>query len=1023
MRAADSSSSPPPLYIYPLQWVEKLSATRDSYCEDRSTREEIIVIALDKYSNDICLRIKDFKPYFYISNDDYDLVKPILKTLKVSKITKTRRRPLYYYSKDASSYIMIEFDSNIDRVNAKYRLMKIKKNLLHEEVATSIQQLTAILNLPLSGGWISLKEYTEVIEEDRISSCSTEYIVKYNHLSPALAEEEEEQQQLSDPAIRIASWDIECYSSNPNKMPHADNLHDVVFQISVSFLDETQKQEDYILTIGEETNREVYSHKSNTMKCIFCKDEKELILGLSKLIKKLNPTVLIGYNIFRFDIPYLCQRAKSRACLQQFLDDQSYISEKPAEVENISWSSSAYGEQEYHVLKVCGRLYIDLYSIISKEYKFEDYKLDTVASAILKETKLDFAPSRIFKAWEDWRDKKKVNGLVECAQYCVKDSDLVLRLFQQLALWPSLTQMALISNVDIYSLLVRGQQIKTWSLLYRECVKKKIVVNCCAKDAMMMITNNDKESFQGAYVHTPEVGFYENVAVFDFQSLYPTSMIAYNIDYTTLIRDCEKYKYSPEDCHIIKWEEEEKQQLDEKNNNPTKTYEYYFYKQSKGLIPFILEQLLSKRIATKRQMKELALASSSAIAAAASTNSTAYQVLNKRQIAYKLCANSIYGTVSSSMGKCPCLPLGMCTTAIGRQSIKKVIAFFEAQFKDEVKVIYGDTDSVFCVFKPSLLQRVEAPFFDIEPPEVQCKALFNFCYSLEKKIATSGIFPEPIYLEFENIYAKFCILSKKRYIFTVANSDDDDSGGVVSKKIESKGVLLSRRDNAPIVKSIFRQVIEHIFYNFSGQDNNNIISTQKFVLDLIQSIPSHPDEEFSMTRKVSSLDSYKKKYHNFSREKQQMLIQELSLRQQLLNQKIDYKGCFCMKQCCTVCAEEQKLLHLITCPAWVQLAERMRKRGKIVESGERIRFIVTDGGGNPHESLYYKIEDIEYFKQFRSVFNIDYQYYIGVLATALDEILPLVMPDKKNIIKTYYNSHRKAELDKNKQIKRKIKFI
>ena len=696
--------------LYPYQWIEKNSASRDGYDLELTTEDEVLAFCLDSEGEIMCLRVTEFRPFFYIKVEDYDFATESLKTFSY-KIKKVNRRPLYYHSKQPKQYYLLTFRSNIDRVKAKYKLNYMNITMF-EEKATSIQQLTATRDLPMSGAWISTNAALLLPKNKRISSCNKEYLTSFNSLSKA------ENKELSPP-ISTLSWDIECYSSNANRMPDAAKLEDVVFQISLVYQSSTETK-SIVLALNK------IDESAVDAKVKICKGEKELLQQFSKTIRDLNPTVLIGYNIFNFDLPYLHKRAIIHKCESKFLQ-HSCIKNKPIEVDDSStWSNGAIN---YYTLKLAGRLYIDLFPLINKDYKLDNYKLDTVAKYFLQESKDDFTPQQIFSAWEN----KDVKELAQCAKYCLQDSNLVLKLFNNLNVWTSLTQMSLISHLDIYSLLIRGQQAKVWTMLYREAFSREMVVDFPSSSS----SETKEQTFQGALVLEPKKGLYDDVAVFDFQSLYPTAMVAYNIDYSTLIQDHELPAYSEKDYNAIEWTEGDK------------NYKFCYYNKEKGVIPTIQERLLQERQQTKQKMQKLP------------KDASEYKVLEKRQLAYKLCSNSIYGSVASSTGKCPLLPLGMSTTAIGRECLKKAVE----HFKDKSEVIYGDTDSVFLKFKDS-------------------KDLKSLCEREEKEIDSNKIFPRPMKLEFEGIYSKFLILSKKRYVYTSPLSPE---------KIEAKGVSLGAK--------------------------------------------------------------------------------------------------------------------------------------------------------------------------------------------------------------------------------------
>ena len=162
------------------------------------------------------------------------------------------------------------------------------------------------------------------------------------------------------------------------------------------------------------------------------------------------------------------------------------------------------------------------------------------------------------------------------------------------------------------------------------------------------------EEFEGATVIEPIRGYYSKpIATLDFSSLYPSIMMAHNLCYTSLLNPRDKDKLK-EDEYI---------------KTPAGNY---FVKASvrKGLLPDILEALLSAR---KKAKKDLAV----------ETDPLRKKVLDGRQLALKISANSVYGFTGAQVGKLPCLEISQSVTAFGRMMIEKTSAEVEAKFRVE----------------------------------------------------------------------------------------------------------------------------------------------------------------------------------------------------------------------------------------------------------------------------------------------------------------------------------------------------
>jgi DNA polymerase delta subunit 1 len=90
-------------------------------------------------------------------------------------------------------------------------------------------------------------------------------------------------------------------------------------------------------------------------------------------------------------------------------------------------------------------------------------------------------------------------------------------------------EMARVTGIPFNYLLSRGQQIKVISQLYRKAGDTGYVVPA-------LKTEGSDEQYEGATVIEPEKGYYDvPIATLDFASLYPSIMQAHNLCYTTLL--------------------------------------------------------------------------------------------------------------------------------------------------------------------------------------------------------------------------------------------------------------------------------------------------------------------------------------------------------------------------------------------------------------------------------------------------------------------------------------------------------
>lgn len=198
----------------------------------------------------------------------------------------------------------------------------------------------------------------------------------------------------------------------------------------------------------------------------------------------------------------------------------------------------------------------------------------------------------------------------------------------------------------------------------------------------------------------------------------------------------------------------------------------------KGLLPEILESLLGARKRAKAELKS-------------ETDPFKRSVLDGRQLALKISANSVYGFTGAQVGKLPCLEISGSVTAYGRTMIEKTKSEVESHYtvangyENNATVIYGDTDSVMVKFGVKTLER-------------------SMEMGREAAEYVSSKFVKPIKLEFEKVYFPYLLINKKRYAglyFTRPEAYD---------KMDCKGIETVRRDNSPLVANLINNCLQKL---------------------------------------------------------------------------------------------------------------------------------------------------------------------------------------------------------------------
>ena len=565
----------------------------------------------------------------------------------------------------------------------------------------------------------------------------------------------------------------------------------------------------------------------------------------------LNPDIVIGYNIWGFDIEYIWNRSIEIGINPKFQIGLGKICRRKSILKEQKLSSSALGDNIFNLLDVDGIVMIDLLKVIQKDFKLDSYKLDNVASIYIGDKKDDLKPKEIFEKFlGDAKDRSII------AKYCIQDCILVNRLLHKLKILENNIGMGNVCLVPLNFLFRRGQGIKIFSLVANECMKMDYLIPVIKN----FIEDLDVDGYEGAIVLPPKEAIYldDPIVVFDYGSLYPSSMICRNLSHDTYITD-EKYLIENDEYEIIKVSYDLYQGVgDKKMKNGVKDCYFAKYKDGKkGIIPDILDMLLTERKNTRKKIEystiilkdgkeyigvieekddmiiisdidnKTKVKKDDILEIKNTYNKFECAVFDALQNAYKITANSLYGQIGARTSPIYLKEIAACTTSTGREMILLAKDFVEKNYNADV--IYGDTDSIFCKF------RVKDDNGNDKFGKEALKGAINIGLEVEGKI--KGILPYPQKLNYEKCMYPFILFSKKRYVGNLYEKDD------VNFKQKSMGIVLKRRDNANIVKKVYGGIIDIILnqqdlelsVKFLREELRNLVDGNMDVNDLILS--------------------------------------------------------------------------------------------------------------------------------------------------------------------------------------------
>jgi DNA polymerase elongation subunit (family B) len=320
---------------------------------------------------------------------------------------------------------------------------------------------------------------------------------------------------------------------------------------------------------------------------ISCKTEKDLLMKWKKELMNINPDILIGYNIWGFDMEYIWNRAKEENIIKSFAIGLGKTITREITLIDQKLSSSALGDNILKLFDLDGIVTIDLFKVIQRDHKLDSYKLDNVASIFVGSKKDDLKPNEIF-------EKFKGNSSDRCviAKYCIQDCLLVNKILHKLKIIENNSGMGNVCLVPLNYLFKRGQGIKIYSLITNECMKRNFVIPV----KKYVINDIDIDGYEGAIVLEPKEGIYldEPIVVFDYGSLYPSSMISRNLSHDTYVLNDKYLAIDDPNVEFIKVNYDLYEGLgDKKHKVGVKECTFAKYKDGrKGIIPDILSLLL-----------------------------------------------------------------------------------------------------------------------------------------------------------------------------------------------------------------------------------------------------------------------------------------------------------------------------------------------------------------------------------------------------------------------------------------------
>ncbi|KAK3931836.1 DNA polymerase zeta catalytic subunit [Frankliniella fusca] len=513
----------------------------------------------------------------------------------------------------------------------------------------------------------------------------------------------------------------------------------------------------------------------------YASDERALLGLLVQTVRKWDPDIVCGFEIEMLSWGYVLQR--SSVLGMNLIKDLSRIQNQ----KEGKLSDDFDDNNGLSGLKITGRIALDVWRLFRSEVALQSYTFENLVYHILHQRVSRHSFATLSRWWEN---PTHLHRWMTVRYYQLRVHG-VLKLLDQLDIIGRTSELARLFGIQLFEVLSRGSQFRVESMMLR--LAKPMNYIPVSPSIQQRAHMRAPECLP--LIMEPESRYYKDpLIVLDFQSLYPSMIIAYNYCFSTCLGRIEhlgKSSHFEFGCTELRVKNSHLQRL--KDNISVSPSGVAFVSKSvrQGILPRMLEEILEARLAVKQSMKHH------------KNDHTLQRVLHARQLGLKLIANVTYGYTSANFsGRMPCIEIGDSIVSKGRETLERAISLVQGNSDWRARVVYGDTDSLF-VLVPGR-SRQEA-----------------FRIGEEIAAAVTQDNPTPVKLKLEKVYQPSILQTKKRYVGFMYESPDQ------SEPIyEAKGIETVRRDGCPAVAKILEKSLRILFESSDVSTVKNYVTHQ-----------------------------------------------------------------------------------------------------------------------------------------------------------------------------------------------------
>ncbi|XP_025828919.1 DNA polymerase zeta catalytic subunit isoform X1 [Agrilus planipennis] len=490
--------------------------------------------------------------------------------------------------------------------------------------------------------------------------------------------------------------------------------------------------------------------------------EQDLINDFADLVRTTDPDIVAGYEIEMQSWGYLFERSYKLNINLRPLLSRSSLELKHSD------------DEQQTELNLTGRIVLDVWRLLRHEIALQSYSFENVLYHVMHRR----VPKFCYKDLTFWWEHKSSLFYKRTIDHYLYRVRGMLDILEQLDIVGRTSELARLFGIQFYEVLSRGSQFRVESMMLR--LAKPLNYIAVSPSVQQRAKMNAPEYLP--LILEPQSRYYADpVIVLDFQSLYPSMIIAYNYCFSTCLGKVERlgknipFEFGATQLKLSRNRLKKLVKNDALNISPCGAA---FVKECvrEGILPRMLREILDTRLMVKKSIKENA------------GDKTLQRVLHNRQLGLKLIANVTYGyTAANFSGRMPSVEVGDSVVSKGRETLLRAIKLIQSVPEWGAKVIYGDTDSIFVL-----------------TPGRSKKDAFRIGTEIADAVTNDN--PSPVKLKLEKVFQPCILQTKKRYVGYMYESPDQKEPELCSKGIET-----IRRDGCPAVSKILEKCLKILF--------------------------------------------------------------------------------------------------------------------------------------------------------------------------------------------------------------------